>query len=253
MQLITDLVINLLLGLYGVTGDLGVSIILFTVLVRSILLPISLGSLKSAHKLKELQPEFKKIQKKHKDDKEALQKAQVELYQKYNVNPLASCLPQIVQLVLLILLYRIFINFLNVEVLADGLDPSFLWLNLTQPDSTFILPVIAGVSQLFFSFMIMPGGEVRDLVPNESKNKKVQAENKKEEGTADMAASMQKQMMFIMPFMTFFIALRFPSGLALYWVITTLFSIGQQAYISGWGGLISYPKQGLAWVQSKMQ
>jgi YidC/Oxa1 family membrane protein insertase len=86
------------------------------------------------------------------------------------------------------------------------------------------------------SLMISPGAEIPDIVPNESKKKEVQKANEKEEDFAEMAASMQKQMLFFMPVMTAFIAWRYPSGLALYWVITTVFSIVQQYFISGWGG-----------------
>ena len=116
----------------------------------------------------------------------------------------------------------------------------FFWFNLSQPDSTYILPILAGVTQLILSLMVSPGGEVRDIVPNKSKSKKVQKLNKKEENTADMAATMQQQMIFIMPVMMGVLASRFPSGLALYWVISTVFSIGQQYFVSGLGGLKIY-------------
>src|SRR5258708_5024385 len=107
----------------------------------------------------------------------------------------------------------------------------------------YVLPVLAGLTQLILSVMILPGGEVVDIVPNDSKNKKVIEENKKEEDSADMAATMQKQMLFMMPIMTGFIALRFPSGLTLYMVATTIFSIGQQLLLSGPGGLTLYIKR----------
>ena len=73
--------------------------------------------------------------------------------------------------------------------------------------------------------------------------KKDRKENKKEEDMAEMAATMQQQMMFIMPIMTVFFALKFPAGLALYWVVTTVYSIGQQYAISGPGGLVTYAKR----------
>jgi hypothetical protein len=88
--------------------------------------------------------------------------------------------------------------------------------------------------------MIAPGAEIPDAVPNKSKNPKVKKANEKEENTAEMAATMQQQMLFIMPVMTGILAARFPSGLALYWVATTVFSVGQQYFVSGWGGLTSY-------------
>jgi len=220
-------------------GSLGWSIIAFTLLVRLVLLPITLSSIRAQKKLKDLQPELKKISGKFKNNKQALQQAQMELYKKYNINPLAGCLPQIVQIFVLIILYRALLDFLG-NGTANGTNLQFFWLNLGEPDNTYILPILAGVSQLFLSFMIAPGAEIPDVVFNKSKKKKIQEANKKEEKTADMAATMQQQMLFIMPLMTGFLAARFPSGLALYWVAATIFSIVQQYYVSGWGGLTSY-------------
>ena len=99
--------------------------------------------------------------------------------------------------------------------------------------------------------MILPGGETPDVIPNDAKTKKLKEENKKEEDAAEMAAAMQKQMLFIMPVMTAFIAIRFPSGLALYWVASTVFSIVQQYFTTGWGGVTLYAKRAAAFVQRK--
>lgn len=241
---------TLLLFLTDTTGSLGFAIILLTFLIRSALLPLTLPSLRSATKMRELQPELKKLQKKHGKDRKALQEAQLELYKQYNVNPLAGCIPQLAQLGVLILLYREMLSFLNsTEIMVD---PNFYWMNLAVPDQKYILPVLAVVTQLFLSLMIAPGAETRDIVPNKSKSKKVQKENEKEENIADMAQSMQQQMMFIMPLMTGFIALQFPSGLALYWVATTIFSIGQQWYVSGPGGLVTYTRRARVFLTTKL-
>jgi YidC/Oxa1 family membrane protein insertase len=241
MQLFTDFLIQILTLLHQVTGNLGLDIILFTIIIRVALLPLTLPSLKAGQKLKELQPEIKKLQQKHQGDKKAMQLAQVELYKKYNVNPLAGCLPQLLQIGILILLYQVMVKFLsNPEINGVAISPYFGWLNLSKPDSLYILPILAALSQLFMSLMIAPGAETRDIVPNKSKSKKIQKENKKEENVADMAQSMQQQMVFLMPIMTGIIALNFPSGLALYWIVTTLFSIVQQYYISGLGGIKTY-------------
>lgn len=229
---------ELLVFLSNTIGSLGWAIVAFTVLVRAALLPLTLSSVKSQKKMREIQPELKKINSKHKNDKQALQKAQLGLYQKYNINPLAGCLPQLVQIFLLIILYRALIQFLGGDIGAENLH--FFWLDLSQPDKTYVLPIVAAASQLLLSFMIAPGAEIKDIVANNSKSKKVKEANKKEENTADMASSMQQQMLFIMPLMTGFFAARFPSGLALYWVIATLFSVGQQYFVSGWGGLTTY-------------
>ena len=248
MQVITDGFIQFLTLLNDLTGNLGLAILVFTFLIRSVLLPLSMPTLKASQKMKELQPELKKLKKKHGKDKKALQEAQMELYKKYNVNPLAGCIPQLLQFAVLIFLYQALISFLNGS--SGMVNTTFLWLNLAEVDSTYVLPVLAAVTQLVLSLMIAPGAEKRDIVPNDSKSKKVQKENEKEEDMADMAQSMQQQMMFIMPLMTGFLALRFPSGLALYWVATTVFSIGQQYYVSGLGGLKTYSQRILAKIRS---
>ena len=241
MQFLTDGFFEFLIFLYQTTGNLGLAIIVMTLLLRFALIPLTLPSLKAQKKIRETQPELNKLKKKHGKDKKALQKSQLELYQKYNVNPLSGCLPQLIQLALLIFLYRALINFLGQDTINGVMvDAKFLWLNLAQPDSKYILPVLAGGTQLILSLMISPGGEIRDIVPNNSKSKKIQQANKKEEGMAEMAANMQQQMIFLMPIMTGFIALQFPSGLAIYWIFTTVFSIGQQYALSGWGGLQSH-------------
>lgn len=250
MGFITEGFQQLLMFLVDVTGSLGYAIIVFTFLIRSALLPITLPSLRSTKKMQAIQPELKKLNKKHGKDRQALQKAQMELYKKYNVNPLAGCIPQLAQLGVLILLYRTLITF--IEVHGTDINMSFFWLDLSIPDAKYILPVLAVITQFLLSLMIAPGAETKDIVPNKSKSKKIQKANEKEEDTADMARSMQQQMMFIMPLMTGFIALRFPSGLALYWVATTLFSIGQQWYISGPGGLFTYANRAKVFISSKL-
>lgn len=252
MDAIINALSDVLLAITSVTGSLGWSIVLFTIAIRFILLPLTLSSIKATTKMRDIQPELKKLKEKHGKDKEKLQKAQMELYKKYNVNPLAGCIPQLVQIGLLIILYQFLINFLGQsEVHGVVLEKTFFWMDLSQADSTYILPIVAAVTQMILSLMIAPGGEKEDLVPNASKSKKKQEENKKEEDFAEMAASMQQQMLFILPIMTGFIATRFPSGVALYWVITTLFSIGQQYYVSGLGGLKLYAQRAVAFVQSK--
>lgn len=220
-------------------GSLGWAILAFTAVMRVALLPLSVSSIKAQKKLQNLQPELRRINKQHQNDKQALQKAQLELYQKYNINPLSGCLPQLLQIGVLIVLYQALLAFLNGGA-QNGSHLEFFWLNLSQPDHTYVLPILAGASQLLLSLMIAPGAEIPDVVPNKSKNQKVKKANEKEENTAEMAATMQQQMLFIMPVMTGFLAARFPSGLALYWVATTVFSVAQQYFVSGWGGLTSY-------------
>jgi YidC/Oxa1 family membrane protein insertase len=254
MQLINNAFLEILIQLHGLTGSLGNSILLFTVIIRSLLLPLSLPMIQSQKKMKQIQPEVEKLKQKHKNDKKALQLAQIDLYKKYNINPLVGCLPQILQLVVLILLYRVLLNFVSQsEVNGMAINAHYFWLDLSKPDPLFILPVLAAVTQLIMSIMILPGGETADIVSNTSSRSDVKAANKKEEDTAEMASMMQKQMLFVMPIMTGFFALRFPSGLALYWVATTVFSIFQQYFFTGWGGLETYTRRIYTFIREKTQ
>lgn len=210
-------------------GNLGLAIIALTIIMRTILSPLTLPSLRSAKKIRDLKPELDRLKTKH-PDKAALQKAQLALYQKHGINPAAGCLPNLLQLVILISLYRVFIN--SLKSLPTGVNVHFLWLDLSKPDSLFIFPILAGICQLLLSLMLTPAIEHHP-------EKTV----KKTEDTQDMAETMQQQMLFIMPAMTTMIALRFPSGLALYWVATTIFSVIQQYFVSGWGGLLTTVKK----------
>jgi YidC/Oxa1 family membrane protein insertase len=177
----------------------------------------------------------------------------MKLFQKHNVNPAAGCLPNILQIAMLFALYSVLNTFLNTKDIGGvTINTMFLGLDLSKPDHTFIWPVLAGVSQLILSLMVLPGAESHNLVPDNAKTKKLKEANKKEEDVQDMAESMQKQMVFMMPVITGIAAVRFPAGLAMYWVVSTVFSIAQQWIISGPGGLLLYSKQALSFVQKRV-
>lgn len=232
LNFLTNPINQLLIFLYGLSGqNLGFAIILLTLIVRGVLVPVTIPSLKSAKKLQELKPHLDRLKEKHKD-KQKLQLAQLELYKQHGINPASGCLPQIAQLLVLIALYQVFIKFINVpELNGQALNLNFFWLNLGKPDPYYILPVLAGLSQLVFSLMMTSGLESHLKAP------KKKDEKQKEENSLEMAQSMSQQMLYIMPAMTVIISLKFPSGLALYWVITTVFSLVQQYLVSGPGGL----------------
>ncbi len=210
--------LNLLVFFYHYIPDVGIVIILVTVVVRLLLYPSFHKQLKSQRVMTELQPKMNALKEKHKDDKEAHAKAMMELYKEHKVNPLSSCLPLLVQLPILIALYQVFIRSLNGKAL-EGLysfivnpgqiNPMFLhWVNLSHPN--IIMAVIAGVLQYFQSRLMLP------------KN------NSNMDSTAKM---MQYQTLYFLPAITIFFGIRFPAGLTLYWIVTTLFGIGQQYYI----------------------
>ncbi len=243
---------QLLFILHTMVGSVGWALVLFTIIIRAILIPITLPSIKAQKQIADLKPELDKLKLKFKGDKTGLQQAQAELYKKYNINPLAGCLPQLLQLGVLIVLYQALLSFFNNPTFNGvALNFNFFGLDLTKPDHSYVLPVLAGLTQLILSVMIMPVTETADKVSNSSKKIKVQEENKKEEDVAEMAATMQQQMMYIMPIMTGFFAVQFPAGLALYWVVTTVFSVVQQYFVSGLGGLAVYYKRLSLWMQTR--
>lgn len=201
-------------------NNFGWAIITITILIRSLLIPLILPTLRSGQRLKDLQPELEKLKEKY-QDKKKLQQEQLKLYRQHNLNPAAGCLPFLLQFAVLIALYRVFANFIQTGMIDNTqVNMEFLWLNLAQPDNYYVLPVLAGLSQ-FLLVKIMP-------LPSPSPTKKKSANQE------DMATAMQKQMNLMMPLMTILISLKLPSGLALYWVATTLFSIIQQKFFSQW-------------------
>ena len=108
--------INALFGFYYLFGNFGWAVIAVTVIIRILLIPLVLPSLKSAKAMQKLQPQLKKIQEKYKGDKNGLAKAQMELYKKEGVNPLSGCLPQILQIAVLILFFNAFNTVTNYAV-----------------------------------------------------------------------------------------------------------------------------------------
>lgn len=213
-------ILNLLVWLYNVVPgqDIGVVIILVTIAVRLLLSPFMHKSLKGQKALSALQPKLNELREKHKDNKEAQAKAMMELYREHNVNPLSSCLPLLIQLPLLIALYQVFDKALkgNLSGLYSfvsnpgTIDPKFLGLvDLSQPNIAFA--IMAGLSQFWQSRMIA-----------------------KSQGTASTdptAKIMNMQMTYLLPIVSVFIAWKLPAGLPLYWIVTTLFAVGQQYYI----------------------
>lgn len=228
-------ILQLLLWFYSVLGNnLGLAIIVLTLAIRTVLIPFTLPQLKSAKKLASLKPELDALKKKHGHDQKLFQQKQLEFYKAHNVNPAAGCLPFIAQFVVLIALYQVFMNTLKGDGLANLQTAFWLW-DLKVKDTTFVLPVLAGILQLLTSLTILPA------VENEPEKRAGTKEQK--EDVAEMAQSMQQQMVFMMPVMTVIFALQFPSGLALYWVVTTAFSLVQQLVVSGPGALLLYAKK----------
>ncbi len=203
--------------------DFGVAVIVLTIIIRVLLYPLMVKSIKSQKVLSELQPKIKEIQQKYKDDKEKQTKEMMALYQKEKINPFGGCLPLLLQLPILIALYQVFWKGLQPGAMANlysfvpnpgVIDPTFFGL-INLAEVSLVLAVIAGVTQFFQSKMLMP-------------------QNKKTDQTGQMAqfsGMMQKQMLYFFPIFTVFILWKLPAAIGLYWIITALFSIGQQYLI----------------------
>lgn len=216
---------NLLVFFYNIVpgSDIGVAIILVTLLVKIILLPFSLKTLKAQKALQDLQPKLQALQTKYKDSKEKLAQATMELYKKEKVNPFSSCLPLLVQLPFLFAVFRVFQNGFKAENLdrvysfiqkPEVLNPISLgFLDLSQP--IIALAVLAGLAQFVQTRMLM-------------NTKKTPVTTDQE---PSVAAAMNKNMMYIMPIVTVVIGASLPGGLTLYWLFFTLFTVLQQHFL----------------------
>jgi len=216
--------ILILLYLYLPGRDFGVAVVALTLLTRMIFYPLGAQALKSQKQLSELQPKIKEVQEKYKNDKAAQGKFLMELYQKEKINPLSGCLPLLIQLPILIALYQVFWKGLEAGQIArlysfvplpGKIDPTFLGkINLTDP--YLIFAILAGILQFIQTKMITPHQKVTGL---------------QKRGAPDFSQMMQQQMLYFFPVFTVLILLKLPSALALYWIVTSLFSIFQQSLL----------------------
>lgn len=197
--------------IYAVIPNFGITIILFTILVKLIIFPLNNQQIRSARRMQLLQPEMKKIQQKYKDNKEKQNEEVMKFMQENKVNPLAGCVPLLIQFPILLGVFRMLkdAEYFGITELANFnpyLFPflagtSFDWSNLLLIDNFYILPAIAGITTYLYSRLTMTD-------PN------------------------QKMLLYMMPAMIFYFGLKLPSGLVLYWVINNFLSIGQHYYLN---------------------
>ncbi|MDQ3856790.1 MAG: YidC/Oxa1 family membrane protein insertase [Chloroflexota bacterium] len=198
--------------LYHLTGNGGIAIVLFTILVRLALLPLSLPALRNSRKQQELQPLIREIQKKHKGDRAAATAEQMELYRQYGFNPMAGCLPTLVQLPFFFALWRAIYQLARTDAGQSG----FLWLpHISHPDPIHLLPILAAAMQFLQTRMSMqPKSQV-----------------------VDPQQRQMNSMMQFMPLMVIMFGWNIASGAVLYWFVSSLFSAVQQWFVTGWGSL----------------
>lgn len=220
---------NLLVWLYDVLpgNDVGFAIIALTLILKLILAPLSHKTLQSQRAMQALQPKIAELKVQYKDEREKLAKAMMELYKNEKVSPFSSCLPLLIQLPILIVLYKVLMDglgaanfsYLYTFVANPGhIDGIFLnAFDLTAPN--ILLAVLAGAAQ-FFQVKMLP----KQKPPMAVQGKEVAKDE-------EMMIAMNRSMIYFMPILTVVIGASLPGGLALYWLVSNLFSIGQQMLV----------------------
>lgn len=235
-------IFNVLAVLFKMTGSLGFSIIVLTIIIKTISIPVMLPSLKSMKKQRDLQPELDKIRKKYKYDKKKLAEKQMELMKQHGVNPSSGCYTMIVTILIFTALYSVIrqitqvteIDLINSSLYSSAyhfpsltsLQQKFGYLDLAKPDPFYVLAVLTGLAQFIMAKMNMPYNEAG-----------IKAAKKTPDRKDDIAYNMQQQSMFIMPAMMVMLGISMPSGVIIYILTSTLFSIVQNYFVNGLGGL----------------
>ena len=223
-QFIKNTIAGLINMTYNVVKNYGIAIIVATIIIKVILMPLTLKQDKSMKKMKKFQPQLEAIKEKYKNDPQTMNQKTMEIYKENKINPAAGCFPLLLQMPILIALFgvlrggvipetaMVFNNIINFDLtiitnIINGvlIGPRFLWLDLVNPDPFYVLPILTGaVTYLQQKTMNAGGG----------------GDN-----------PMMKNMSVMMPLMMVFIGLRMPSGVQLYWLISTALAVIQQRWI----------------------
>ncbi len=202
--------------------DLGMAIILLTLGVRLLLFPLFHQTVKHQRITQNLQPEIKRIQKHHKEDKETQAQKIMELYNEHKVNPLTPLLALLVQIPIVIVLYRIFMNGFSAEAL-NLLYPSITLPEL--PNQTFLGLIDLGQSNIW----LVGFAALAQYVQGKLSLAKKKGKSKEQPSKAEKVG---QNMVTFMPILTVVILFNLPAAIGLYWGTTTVFSIFQQLIVN---------------------
>ncbi|MFN2521404.1 MAG: YidC/Oxa1 family membrane protein insertase [Candidatus Limnocylindria bacterium] len=228
--------LSLFVGAYDLLHDFGLAIVLVTVAIRLLLYPLYVSQIRSQRVMQELAPAMNELKAKHGKDRQKLSEEQMKLYKERGYNPAMGCFPLLVQLPFLFAVYAALLQFQSItsdqlsQILLPfvpnpgSVDTSAHWLpwlteGLQHKDPLYILPIIAGATQLIASIMAQPAAQPKSVDPQQR---------------------MMQSMMYYFPAITVVIASGLPAGLALYWVTGTIFQIAQQYVVTGWGRLVRF-------------
>ncbi len=184
---------------YNYVGNYGVAIIIVTIILKALFFPLTHKSYKSMKDMQKIQPKMAALKEKYKDDRDAMNKAVMELYREHKVNPMGGCLPMVVQIPVFFALYKALM--FSIELRHA---PFFLWVtDLADKDPYYVTPVIMGITMFLQQKM-----------------------------TPSQMDPIQQKMMLALPVVFTFMFLSFPSGLVLYWLVNNILTIAQQMYIN---------------------
>jgi len=210
-----------LLALTQAFGSAGLAIIIFTFAVRTLMLPLGIQQARSQKAMFRLQPQLREIQKRYAGDRTKQSQEQMRLYRESGVNPVAGCLPLVLQMPIWFALYSALINLGSPERDIAAFQAAFLWIpnlaytaqHATPPfDPLYILPVLSGITQWIVQRMsTMP--------------------------STDPQTQQMNRMMEFMPIMFVVFSFQVAQGLVLYWVVSNVYSFFQQYFLVGWGNL----------------
>lgn len=226
-------ILNTLLFLISVMPgrNLGLAVILLTLIIKLALVFPNHKALKSQKKMQQVQPQLEALKLKYKDDPQRMAQETMGIYKKYKVSPVSSCLPMLIQFPILIALFY---------VVRDGLtaiDPSFLYTSVQNLDLSTVNPRFLGLDLTQVNWYILPvivgGLQFFQMRMTLGKNKAVkETKGKKKGGAENPMLMVNKSMQYVMPVMVAVFTATLPAVVGVYWGTSTLFGIGQQLVIN---------------------
>jgi len=210
-------------------GDVGFAIIILTIIVKLILFPLTKKSIKSQVLMKKLEPEIKEIKEKYKNSKEEIARKTFELYKKNGTSPFSGCLVLLLQLPVIFALYYVFYKGLDINTdlfysfikYPAELHTNFLGL-IEMHEKSIVLGVLAGVTQFIQGHITLPSKKKGEVVEITKEKKSFQEE---------ITSSMNMNIKYILPVFIAFIAYKISAAVALYWIVSNLFTIAQELYV----------------------
>jgi len=208
-------------------ADLGLAIIILTIVVKAVLLPLTHKSVQSQAKIKAIDPEVKEVKEKYKENKQEQAKKIMELYQKHGVNPLSGCFSLIIQIPIVMGLFYVFFKGLesfNPEQvysfleIPENINMMFLG-TVSLTEKSLILALLAGATQYTQIKLSMPA-----LPPREKTDKEISFKD-------ELARGMNTQMRYVLPGIVFFVAYSISAAVALYWTTSNAFSVAHELYV----------------------